>query len=202
MTYFFVVCLTLWTVLAGPGLTQEGAQGITSTNQSTQGNKQETTSAAKKPYLPEAIKHYNEGVKLHQGGFLNQAIVEYEAAIVIDGRMIEAMCNLGVLYSAKQSYDKAIECYQKALTIEENIGVPKARRLILTGLAAAYTAKGQYADAEQSYKQALMIDGKGLRPDDAETLGAYAALLRKTNRPIEAAELEQRAKVMRAGGGD
>src|SRR5277367_4521379 len=69
------------------------------------------------PYAKEAVEHYNKAVKLHENGFVNQAVIEYESAIAADNRMEEAYCNVGVIYSAQHKYDKALDCFQKALSL-------------------------------------------------------------------------------------
>ena len=69
--------------------------------------------------------------------------------------------------------------------------------------AAGYRAfqKRNYPEAERLYKRALAIAEKALgaaHPSIAESLEGYAALLRKTGRGMEAAEMEGRARVIRA----
>ncbi len=62
-------------------------------------------------------------------------------------------------------------------------------------------AYGHYAEAEPLYQQSLTIYEKALgpeHPDVAKSLENYAALLRETGRADEAAEMEARAKAIRA----
>jgi len=64
-----------------------------------------------------------------------------------------------------------------------------------------YQAQGNYAEAETLNQRSLAILEKALgpeHPDVAQSLENYAALLRKTGRPDEAAEMEVRAKAIRA----
>ncbi len=71
----------------------------------------------------------------------------------------------------------------------------------LTNLAALYQAQGNYAEAEPLYQRALAIWERALgpeHPDVAKVLNSYASLLRETGRADEAAEMEARAKAIRA----
>ena len=68
-------------------------------------------------------------------------------------------------------------------------------------MAEIYRDEGRYADAEPLIKQALAIWQKASmseHPSAASSLEIYADLLRKTNRAAEAAEIEARAKAIRA----
>ena len=71
----------------------------------------------------------------------------------------------------------------------------------LNNLGALYVTQGNYAEAEPLYRRALAIIEKALGPEHpnlATSLENYAALLRKTGRADEAAEMEARAKAIRA----
>ena len=71
----------------------------------------------------------------------------------------------------------------------------------LNNLALAYSFQGKYAEAEPLFTRALNIWERAFGPDHptlAQGLENYAALLRKTNRPVEAAKMEARAKTIRA----
>jgi tetratricopeptide (TPR) repeat protein len=71
---------------------------------------------------------------------------------------------------------------------------------MLNNLALLYQAQGKYSEAEPLFKRALAIKEKALGPEHlsvATTLENYAALLRKTNREVEAIKLEARAKAIR-----
>jgi tetratricopeptide (TPR) repeat protein len=108
----------------------------------------------KKPYLEEAIKHYNRGVELHQSGFLNQAITEYKGAIEADPRMEEAYSNLGVIYAAQRNYPRAKEAFSTALSLK-----PK-RPTTLNGLGTVLYAQGHVKEAKDKWMQALAVDPK------------------------------------------
>ena len=63
---------------------------------------------------------------------------------------------------------------------------------ILTNSGQLYSRQHRYGDAESSYRRALDIRQTSLgpsHPDLAETLNAYAVLLKKTKRKAEAEEM-------------
>ncbi len=71
----------------------------------------------------------------------------------------------------------------------------------LNDLAVLYQALGKYAEAEPFYHRSLAIMEKTLGPEHpnvAQSLENYAALLRETGRAKKAAEMEARAKAIRA----
>ncbi len=71
----------------------------------------------------------------------------------------------------------------------------------LNNPAEAYLDQGRYAEAEPLYKRALIIQEKALglaHPVVARGLENHAALLRETGRSAVAAEMEARAKAIRA----
>ncbi len=113
-----------------------------------------TTAAApaSTPYAEEAFKHYNRGVELQQAGFLNQAIGEYKAAIDADARLEEAWSNLGGVYAAQRSYPKAMEAFEKALSMKPD------RPTTLNGYGTVLYARGKISEAKEKWKQAVNIE--------------------------------------------
>jgi tetratricopeptide (TPR) repeat protein len=122
-------------------------------NLSTKADTQKKTDG-KKPYLAEAVKHYNRAVELHQSGYLNPAVAEYKAAIDADDRMEEAYSNLGLIYAAQRSYNKAIEAFQKALSLKPS------RPTTLNGLGSVLYSKGKIDEAKEKWRQAIDVDPK------------------------------------------
>jgi tetratricopeptide (TPR) repeat protein len=115
-------------------------------------NTTKVASVNTQPYSPDAIKHYNRGVELHQAGFLNQAITEYKDAIEADNRMEEAFSNLGVIYAAQRNYPRAKEAFCEALKLKPN------RPTTLNGLGTVLYAQGQIDEATEKWKEALAAD--------------------------------------------
>ncbi len=71
----------------------------------------------------------------------------------------------------------------------------------VNNLALLYYLQGEYAKAEPLYRRSLAIWEKALGPAHpyvAASLENYASLLRKTGRADEAADMEARAKAIRA----
>jgi len=71
----------------------------------------------------------------------------------------------------------------------------------LNNLALLYCVKGKYVEAGSLFQGALAIAEKAWGPEHpyvAVSLGNYAKLLREMNREDEAANMEARAKAIRA----
>ncbi len=71
----------------------------------------------------------------------------------------------------------------------------------LNNLALLYHALGNYAEAAPLFRRSLTILERALGPEHPnvpKVLVNYAALLRETGRADEAAEMEARAKAIRA----
>ncbi len=71
----------------------------------------------------------------------------------------------------------------------------------LNKLAQLYSTLGKYAEAEPLFRLSPAIRENSLgpeHPDVAQSLENYAILLRETGRPKKAAEMEARAKAIRA----
>ncbi|MBA3859229.1 MAG: hypothetical protein C0507_20175 [Cyanobacteria bacterium PR.3.49] len=116
------------------------------------GEGEDASKPKKKGYAEEAVKHYNRGVEFHQNGDLNQAIKAYKEAILADGRLAEAYSNLGAVYLAQKSYDKAAEAFSKALALKPD------RPTTLNGLGNALYARGKAAEAKDKWAKAIEID--------------------------------------------
>ena len=110
--------------------------------------------------------------------------------------------NFAKLYHDQRRYAEAEPLYVSALAMWKQ-HQPKNRKwaTFMKNIAAFYYEQGRYAEAEPLYQQALTICEQvlGLEdPDVANILESYAALLYKTKREAEAAELEARVKGIRA----
>ncbi len=71
----------------------------------------------------------------------------------------------------------------------------------LNNLAVLYHAQGKYSEAEPLYERPLVISEKALGPEHPQVallLENCAYLLKEMNREAEAAEMEARAKEIRA----
>jgi len=71
----------------------------------------------------------------------------------------------------------------------------------LSNLALLYNYEGKYSEAEPLYKRVVAIREKNLgpeHPDVAQSLDAYAALLRQAGQKADAEKMEDRARKIRA----
>src|SRR5215472_15865496 len=99
-------------------------------------------------------------------------------------------------------YTEAEKLFEAALKEAEGFG-PQDLDVAtsLNNLAVLYSAQGKYVEAEPLFKRALAIQEKALgleHPDVAATMENYAALLSKTKREAEAAQVEANARRIRA----
>jgi len=103
---------------------------------------------------------------------------------------------------AKKNLPEAERLHTEALKVAETIGPDSRQRATtLYSLGTVLLDMDRPADAERHFQKSLTIyeelDGQQ-GTDVAKVLSAYAGLLRKANKPEEAADLEGRAKAMRA----
>jgi len=99
-----------------------------------------------------AREHYNRGVELHRGGYLNKAILEYKEAIQADEHMEPAYSNLGLVYTAQKSWSKALEAFDKALAMKPD------RTTSLNGLGTVLYAMKRNDEAMEKWRKAIEID--------------------------------------------
>ena len=65
-----------------------------------------------------SIYHSNYGNILYQSNNLEFAIQEHKRAIKLDKKNFQSFYSLGIVYAHLQNYDKAIENYKKALSLD------------------------------------------------------------------------------------
>jgi tetratricopeptide (TPR) repeat protein len=139
-----------------------------------------------------------------------EASALYQQALAIDVKahgpndrsVASVLNNLGLLRKAQGNYSEGENYLTRALKIWQNsspassLDIAKAS----ANLATVYTLEGKYSLAEPLCKTSLAAREHLLganHPDVASSLENYAELLNKTNRPIEAAKLNARAKAVR-----
>ena len=101
------------------------------------------------------------------------------------------------------AYADAMDVCLEPVVLAHTLGPehPGVARSLLT-LGYRYWRQADLEQAELLYQRALAIQETVLgpqAPEVATTLDDYAALLRQTNRVVEAVTLEQRARAIRAG---
>lgn len=101
---------------------------------------------------PEALDFYYKGVDAMQKEDLDNAIANFEKALLIDQYFAFAWDNLGLCYRKKEDYDGAIRAYQKSLAIDPKGVTP------LQNIAIAYQFKKEYKKAIEAFKVLETID--------------------------------------------
>jgi|GEM_PF-6387369 Tfp pilus assembly protein PilF len=171
-----------------------------------------------KNWIPAAEKPrmrlgYGDAEKLYV-----DALKEAELFGPDDPRVVVTLNNFEIFYIDQGKYttgdalikraqaiaEKLKHLYRRALVIVESSfgGDHPAVGTVLNNLAHLYSREGKGEAAEVSYKRALSIRERALGPNHpavADTLKDYSALLRRNKRIIEAAALEDRAKMIQLG---
>ncbi|MBQ8660695.1 MAG: tetratricopeptide repeat protein, partial [Alphaproteobacteria bacterium] len=106
----------------------------------------------------EKAKLFHEAGELSGKGLYNEAIDKYRNALKLYGKDNEILHNIGYCYYKQKKYSEALEYFNKALAIKENV-------LTLHGIAVIYFC-------EKKYKKALEYCDKvlNLSPDLRECL--------------------------------
>lgn len=71
---------------------------------------------------------YNQGVRFHSTGKLEEAMQAYEKALEADPTMANAHYNLGLIHKARNNHDAACIAFQKAVELQP--GFPDARYML------------------------------------------------------------------------
>eukprot|EP00002_Diphylleia_rotans_P022014 TRINITY_DN4304_c0_g2_i1.p1 TRINITY_DN4304_c0_g2~~TRINITY_DN4304_c0_g2_i1.p1 ORF type:complete len:1100 (-),score=241.30 TRINITY_DN4304_c0_g2_i1:2731-6030(-) len=122
-----------------------------------------------------SLAHYNYAVTLQEQSRYNEAATEYEAALQLDPRMIDAHNNLGLVYAQlKRPADESIVCYHKCLALQPS------HTNAWVNLGDAHKAKNELSEAAMAYQNAL-----SLRPNSTTALRAMGDFLKETGRPAE-----------------
>ena len=98
---------------------------------------------------PEAF--YYLGILFLKSNNFNEAIFNFEKALLISPNFIECLHDLGTAYTNIGNNQKAIGAYQKALLLNQNI--PE----LFYNLGNTYTEEKMYEDAITSYTKAIKI---------------------------------------------
>src|SRR5579872_4813226 len=92
----------------------------------------------------ESNLEYDRGVRLQQAGDLAGARQAYEAALRLSPRRIDALSNLGLVYSGLHQYDRAVRSFEKALAIDPR------QPAVLFNLGLTYLQGGQNENARRT----------------------------------------------------
>jgi len=111
-----------------------------------------------------AMEHFARGVELSTAGQFQEAADEYQKALAVDPKNVDAMTNLGVTYYSLERFDDAIAQYLQAIELAPNDGD------IHSNLAAAHVQKYELTGSQAQLDKALEEYEKAveLKPDLAE----------------------------------
>jgi tetratricopeptide (TPR) repeat protein len=98
----------------------------------------------------EGMKHHNRGVELADQGRWEEAIVEFDKAIELDGDPLSYMAR-GTSYGQLDDFTQAIDDFDKAIELDPSLGDAYAER------AATYILLGDTEQALADLQTALSI---------------------------------------------
>ncbi len=119
---------------------------------------------------------FTRGVKLHQGGNIQEAIANYEQGLALEPDNCAAWGNLGGALQTVNRPDEAITAYRKALAIDPGFATAHCN------LGIIYMAKGDMAAAIRAMEQAI-----ALKPDFPEAHYNLGNFFKNAHRLSEAA---------------
>lgn len=154
-----------------------------------------------------AVDWYNKALDLRNYETFTQDVADdairyLHTAITLDPEYGAGYFILGNVHFDKGDYDKAIEYYQKALTIDLNALGPDHPDMAASynNLGIAYDAKGDYDRAVEYHRQALTIRLKALganHPDVAQSYNNLGIAYDAKGEDDRAIEYHQKALTIR-----
>ena len=143
----------------------------------------------------------------YRAGQIDQAIKTAEDALSHaervfgpeDERVAQVLNDLGYLYQAQHTFDRAEACHHRALVIRERVFNKDGPAVVqsLDNLAKVYQDEGRSEEAGPLYERALAIVERHLSPDDprlSDILDYYARALRNCGKAKAAEDVEARIK--------
>ena len=102
------------------------------------------------------VNQFEQGVKDHTAGNLDEAAKHYLAAIADNDRHLEARNNLGLLYRSRGETAPAIEQFRRALAIDPRCVTARNH------LAVLLIDAGRFADARRAVDEGLALDPRNV----------------------------------------
>ncbi len=137
---------------------------------------------------PEATKRYEAGRRAYEKGNFETAVTEFEAAIRLESRYVDALIDLGDAYFDMSDVENAADSYKRALVIDKkNID---ARNRV----GRASFARRDYDEALRQYTEVLKIS-----PDDPEAIYNIALTYKALKRYSDAIPYFEKAIAARQG---
>ncbi|WP_373532413.1 tetratricopeptide repeat protein [Vampirovibrio sp.] len=139
--------------------------------------------------LPDGAVEYNKGVELFQIAqiqnekgnssgqkkLLKEAIHQFEAALKINPKLVEAQSNIGFAYLTLRDYRQSIRAFEKALGINPN------HLNTLNGLSTAYAFDKKTDQAIETFNKLTRLD-----PGNSQYFFNKGSVLQKAGRLQEA----------------
>lgn len=137
---------------------------------------------------PEATKRYEAGRRAYEKGNFETAVTEFEAAIRLESRYVDALIDLGDAYFDMSDVENAADSYQRALVIDKKNLDARNR------LGRASYARRDYDEALRQYREVLKVS-----PDDPEAIYNIALTYKGLKRYADAIPYFEKALAARQG---
>ena len=137
---------------------------------------------------PEATKRYDAGRRAYEKGNYDEAITEFEAAIRLESRFVDALIDLGDAYFDTSDVENAADSYQRALVIDKKNIDARFR------LGRASYARRDYDEALRQYREVLKVS-----PEDPEAIYNIALTYKGLKRYSDAIPYFEKALAARQG---
>jgi tetratricopeptide (TPR) repeat protein len=103
------------------------------------------------------LVYYKQGEQFNEAAKFEDAIAEFEKAIVIDSRKPDAYINMGFAYHMSGQYDRAVEFFEQAYEYAPD------NEILIENLVNTYEAQGGNLAATGDYEGALVYFEKIVR---------------------------------------
>jgi len=107
----------------------------------------------------EADVHFQKGVNYGNRGDYQQAIEEFNRALTIDSKYVNAYCGIGIAYLNQKKYKEAIEALEKAIALDPE------RTIAYYLLGMAYEEIMNYGKAIAAWNKFLALNPEGKRAE-------------------------------------
>lgn len=98
------------------------------------------------------VELYNQAVKFHLSGKLDEAIKAYQEALIANPTLSQAHCNLGLIFNQQHRYEEAIAEFRKALAINSKDAIT------YNGIGASLRAQKDLEGAIKNWSTAVSLD--------------------------------------------
>ena len=100
----------------------------------------------------DAAKRNDQGAEMLKQGKLEEALTQFQQAVVLDPSFLVAQQNLAYVYDQLGRADEAIIAYKRAIELDPRSAI------VFNNLGVLYTKKGQNEEAIQVLEQGLKVD--------------------------------------------